>query len=120
MKWDGSVKHLDDKGKPLTIDKVLNQNRYTAEITTPKLYGEEGLTELKEKLDTVFNIGPDKVLINSSCGLHVHHDISELFNDDDKMDEKIQLQVQDELYKLQDSLYNLCSSNRRNNHYCSK
>ena len=25
VKWDGSVKHLGDDGKPLTIDKVLNQ-----------------------------------------------------------------------------------------------
>jgi hypothetical protein len=116
VKYDASVKHLDENNKPLKEINHLEQNRFTAEIITPKLYGEEGLNELRTKLNLLLQEYGDYLSVNFTCGLHVHHDMRELI---DSRESYFKL-LEEELAKVQESVYSLCAEHRRNNTYCPR
>ena len=44
------------------------------ELVSPKLYGQDGLDQLKVACDALLSAG---AIVNKSCGLHVHHDASD-------------------------------------------
>lgn len=92
---------------------------YSAELVSPKLYGEEGLAELEKVLKAVNSLSADEEILNSSveknCGIHVHHDISDLL----KLENSKRL-INRTLYKIQAPLYAICHRGRSDNGYCSK
>lgn len=99
------------------------ENFYAAEIISPKLQGEEGLEELRSKITQVIEECGEGVYVNGTCGLHVHHDLRELFSFDRSQDQEvINLKefLKEELARTQDSLYNLCAESRRDNPYCPR
>lgn len=128
IKFDASVKHLDKDGKALPEISHLEEDRFTAEIVTPKMYGEEGIQELRNKLGTLMDEYGDYLSVNISCGLHVHHDINDLFELTSSVKQKAQgglnqdviEWLQSELAKVQESVYSLCSKDRRTNVYCPR
>lgn len=126
IKQDASLRHVDDTGKVYSKEESLSADWFTAEIVTPKLYGEEGLLELKNKLNTLLSEYGQYLSVNITCGLHVHHDISELFklsegpSKDSGLSQEIQSWLENDLAQIQESVYSLCSPDRRQNHYCPR
>ena len=57
---DGSIRHGS-----------IPQNYVPAELVSPKLKGKKGMESLKKICEALATIGAK---VNSSCGLHVHHD----------------------------------------------
>lgn len=125
VKFDASVKHLGSDNKPLKEMNHLEQNRFTAEIITPKLYGEEGLSEIRNKLNSLLQEYGDYLSVNYTCGLHVHHDMNELFvfnpaTNRQELNDHWSNLLKEELGKVQESIYSLCAPERRNNMYCPR
>lgn len=119
IKEDTSIKHLNKKGIKINdIDKMKMQ-KFEAEIVTSKLQGIEGLQELESKLKSLKNEFGEDVFVNTSCGLHVHHDISS-FCDKKILNPKIEEKFINELMKIQDIIYLYISPERRNNKHCPK
>lgn len=116
IKADESIKIFNEQGQPLKEHERQQGNFYTAEIITPKLYGEEGLQELRDKLNSLLVEYGDFLTINVSCGLHVHHDMREF------LDQRLSVEhmLQEELAKVQESIYSFCAPHRRNNIYCPR
>lgn len=125
IKSDDSVKHVDKNNRVLKEMDHLSTNRFTAEIITPKLYGEEGLEEIRQKLNTLLQEYDNHLSVNFTCGLHVHHDMNHLFELNKKTNQyeipsELEQMIKEELAKIQESLYSLCAPHRRNNMYCPR
>jgi len=94
------------------------EGRFSAEVVSPKLYGEEGITELKSvlnALEPMFIKGFIKSSAELDCGIHVHHDLSQIEKSYDNLNE-----IAKALYVIQDPLYSICHKERSSNDYCSK
>ena len=89
--WDGHRDRDSYKYKYWEVKSdctVYIEHRYTTnlEITSPILSGEEGIMELAlvvnelESIQSRFNGGDwmPAIKANTSCGLHVHHDVTDL------------------------------------------
>lgn len=50
------------------------------ELVSPRLNGQDGLDQLELVLDTLKLLG---CKVNKSCGLHVHHDVTDIVNESD-------------------------------------
>lgn len=92
--------------------KIESDNSCGYEIVSPILKGREGLNELKEVLEIV-NEDP-RVEVNTSCGVHVHHDIRDLEGKNVKRIYAI-------YHKFEDTIDSMVPKSRRknNNSYCT-
>lgn len=78
------------------------------ELVSPKLYGQAGLTELKNVLQAVRSVGGT---VDRSCGIHVHVDFRG----------KSLQQIKDSILpivKAQDTFWKFVAPSRRRNSYC--
>ena len=50
------------------------------ELVSPRLSGQDGLDELKKVCEILSILGCD---VNKTCGLHIHHDVTEIVNESD-------------------------------------
>ena len=103
----------------------LSGNMFTAEIITPKLYGEEGIEEIRSKLTTMLQEYGDCLSVNFTCGLHVHHDMNQFFIHNAKtnqyeLPDAFEQMIKEEFAKVQESIYSLCADHRRDNIYCPR
>lgn len=143
VKYDETISHIIN-GKKITEELMLKKKLYTAEIVTPKLYGEEGIQELRSKLEELKSEYGEHISVNHTCGLHVHHDLSELFQEVppdllERMRQKLIEQNKDpaeapaiiakpqvegnlesDLAKIQDVIYSLVAQDRRDNAFCPR
>ena len=119
VKEDVSIKHFVN-GKAVSEEQMFKDRRYTAEIVTPKLYGEEGLEELKSKLTELTSEFDGQILVNQSCGLHVHHDLNDMFEESGNGKGMVKELLESELAKAQESIYSLITPDRRDNVYCPR
>jgi len=76
-----SYNHLTRSYWKVVMDSSLNatsDHRYTGELVSPILYGEDGLADLKTVLKV---LNENDCTVNRSCGIHVHHDLRNWFGD---------------------------------------
>lgn len=101
LKEDGSIKCLD--------------NQSQVEIVSPKIYFHQ-----KEKnlifLQNLLEKEKRNLMTNNSCGLHIHVDISDIYN----LDEEYQNLFKKEYLTYQELIYKKCAENRQDNPYCPK
>lgn len=101
LKEDGSIKCLDTQSQ--------------IEIVSPKIYNSQKEVHylfLKNLLEKEKN----NFMINESCGLHIHVDISDISN----LDEEFQNLFKKEFLNYQELIYKKCAENRQDNPYCPK
>ena len=78
------------------------------EIVSPPMRGQDGLDEIKRVCEVLNSMD---AAVDSSCGLHVHHDVSDL-------DEEQMVRVTAIYSANQDGINSLLPRSRRMNHYC--
>lgn len=91
----------------------------SAEMVSPKLYGEDGINELKKVLEAIEKINKEKLLLTGTevgCGIHVHHDASDII----KASESIKKAFKRGLFKIQGALYEICNAKRSRSHFSRK
>ncbi len=80
------------------------------EIVSPPLKGNKGLRQLKKVLDVVNDLGGK---VNNTCGLHVHHEVTDLNVDAIRNMTKYYILFEDEIGSF------VSARRRGNNSYCS-
>lgn len=102
----------------LKTDSSVTHGRYTDcgwELTSPILSGEEGIDKVREVLNQInrsfIYLRGKYQILDDSCGLHVHVEVSDL------SPEELALLIV--IYgKAEDVLYRLVSPHRRTKHHC--
>jgi hypothetical protein len=85
-----------------------NDNDWTMELVSPPLSGREGLAEVSRVLEC---LNDSNCTVNSTCGLHVHHDARDLSLPAFRILAKAAL-------KYEDVLDELVAGDRVGNYYC--
>ena len=91
-----------------------NMSGYTGsnEIVSPILYGEEGLKQLKTVLDVLKDLN---CKVNYTCGIHVHHDVTDIVVQGKKQGEKFLSNLIKFVAKYEHLIYKLVSPSRLDN-----
>ena len=79
------------------------------EIVSPILYGENGFTQLKNVLDILNELGCE---VNYTCGIHVHHDVTNKMVEGKKQSEKFLANLIKFVAKYEHLIYKLVSPSR--------
>ena len=105
---DASVKA--DPSNPHS-DAEDHYNGYVGdnEIVSPILYGESGFEQLKEILSVLNRMG---CKVNYSCGLHVHHDITDTMVKGKKESEKFLMNLIKFIAKYEHLIYKMVAPSR--------
>ncbi len=102
IKYDGSVR-----------------GEHSAEVVSPKLYGEDGISQLSSILDAIEKMNSKELTVVSdskfNCGIHVHHEASDIIAAKEMQD-----QIKEVLFRIQGPLYSICHKGRSSNTYCEK
>jgi hypothetical protein len=110
--------YLSSNGKSwdFKMDASVNATiGFSMELASPILTGDEGITESKEVLNSIFNNFKIDTSEDVSGGLHVHHDIKDLLSITEKKSELLE-----KFHLFQESLYSICAYHRNNESYCEK
>ena len=84
------------------------------ELVSPRLRGQSGLDELKKVCEVLTLLGCE---VNSSCGLHVHQDVTEIVNESDANAQKFLKNIVLFCAKYENIIYKLISPSRIRNGY---
>ena len=79
------------------------------EIVSPILYGENGFIQLKEILSVLNGVG---CKVNYSCGIHVHHDVTDTMVQGKKQSEKFLMNLIKFVAKYEHLIYKMVSPSR--------
>ena len=102
IKYDGSIK--------------TGKGGFSAEVVSPKLYGEEGLKQLEKVVTEISKLGGRvKTGVEQNCGVHVHHDMEDIYSQEHNIQD-----IAKAFYSIQEPLYALCHKERSSNDFCEK
>lgn len=103
----------------IKYDSSIKGEKFSAEVVSPLLYGENGLKQLNDVLVILKEISEKgkhvTTGVDHNCGIHVHHDMTDLIQANIDVKELAKA-----LYIIQEPLYSLCHKNRSENHFCEK
>lgn len=105
---DGSVKANPSWDASDAYNGFMGSN----EVVSPILYGEDGFNQLKTVLDTLNGLG---CKINYTCGIHVHHDVTDKMLEGKKPSEKFLSNLVKFIAKYEHLIYKLVSPSRLDN-----
>lgn len=116
---EGSNHYFSSSGENWDIKYDGSVDGISAELVSPKLYGEEGVSELTKVLKGVSKVNEASILSTGegvSCGIHVHHEAKDIIDANEHMKEAFKRG----LFKIQGALYEICNSKRASNSYSRK
>ena len=82
------------------------------EIVSPKLKGLEGLKSLKKVLEVLNSLD---CKVNYACGIHIHHDVTNIFEGNKKESKKFLFNLIKWIAKFEHCIYKLVSPSRLDN-----
>lgn len=97
--WAGMV------GTDASLDRYFG-----VEVRSPILVGEDGFNQVKNVIEILLDI---KTVVNTSCGLHVHHDGPEFVNNKENI-----IKLVKSWSENQNEISKLVKPERRRNRYC--